>query len=298
MIDDRHEELAALHAFGLLEGTERASFESTLATNPALAALVCELRAASATLAHLAPTATPPPSLRASVLASVNAASVRGPAPVVPFSPFALQPWFGWATAACCALAAAWLGLLYISGRSDAALLRDTQAFNALSLQSAAQQLEAERLLTRHQRSLHENELAGLTQRIGTLTAQTADLSDQLRREGDLASLKITALASLLKNSPQAIAVAVWNPAKQAGVLQVEKLPALATGQDYQLWVVDPQYLDPLDAGTFTVDPETGAHRHPIKSKQPIKNIAAYAITQEVKGGVVKSAGPFLLLGK
>ncbi len=119
-----------------------------------------------------------------------------------------------------------------------------------------------------------------------------------MRREGDLASLKITALASLLKNSPQAIAVAVWNPAKQEGVLHVEKLPALATGQDYQLWVVDPQYVDPLDAGTFTVDPETGARRHPIKSKQPIKNIAAYAITQEVKGGVVKSAGPFLLLGK
>ena len=94
------------------------------------------------------------------------------------------------------------------------------------------------------------------------------------------------------------VTLAVWNPAKQEGVLQVEKLPALATDQDYQLWVVDPQYADPLDAGTFTVDPETGACRHQIKSRQPIQNIAAYAITREVKGGVVKSAGPFLLLGK
>ena len=298
MIDDRQEELAVLHAFDLLEGAVRVSFESTLATDPALAALVCQLRAASATLAHLAPTATPPTALRARVLASVSASSVRDPAPVVPFSPFAFQPWFGWATAACCALAAAWLSLLYVSGRSDATLLRDTQAFNALSLQSAAQQLEAERLLAQRQRSLHEDQLKTLTARVTTLTAEAADLSAQLKREGDLATLKITALASLLKNSPQAVAVAVWDPAKQAGVLHVENLPALASDQDYQLWVVDPQYKDPLDAGTFTVDPETGARRHSIKSKQPIANIAAYAITQEVKGGVVKSAGPFLLLGK
>lgn len=298
MIDDRREELAALYVFDLLEGSVSASFESALATDPALAALVCQLRSASATLAHLAPTATPPPALRARVLASVNAASVRDPAPVVSFSPFAFQPWFGWATAACCALAACWLGLLYASGRSDAALLRDTQAFNALSLQSADQQLEAERILAQRQRALHEDQLKALTERVTTLTARTADLSAQLRSEGDLANLKITALASLLQNSPQASAVAVWNPAKQEGVLHVEKLPALATDRDYQLWVVDPQYLDPLDAGTFTVDPETGARRHPIKSQQPIANIAAYAITQEVKGGVVKSAGPFLLLGK
>ena len=298
MIDASHEELAALYAFDLLAGTELAAFESALATNAALAALVCELRAASVTLAHLAPSATPPPSLRIRVLASVRASSERTPAPVIPFSPFDFQPWFGWAAAACCALSAAWLGVLYVSNRADAALQRDTQAFNALALQSAVQQLEAERILTQRQRSLHERELAAFTQRIDKLTARTADLSAQLKREGDLANLKITALASLLKNSPQALALAVWNPAKQEGVLQVEKLPALATDQDYQLWVVDPQYADPLDAGTFTVDPETGACRHQIKSRQPIQNIAAYAITREVKGGVVKSAGPFLLLGK
>ena len=57
-------------------------------------------------------------------------------------------------------------------------------------------------------------------------------------------------------------------------------------------------FFENFTAGTFTVDPETGARRHSIKSKQLIANIAAYAITQEVKGGVVKSAGPFLLLGK
>jgi hypothetical protein len=35
-----------------------------------------------------------------------------------------------------------------------------------------------------------------------------------------------------------------------------------------------------------------------FKSKQPIKAIAAYAVTMEKKGGVTKSAGPFLMLGK
>ena len=106
------------------------------------------------------------------------------------------------------------------------------------------------------------------------------------------------ALASLLKNSPQALAVAVWNPDKQEGVLKVEKLPALATDQDYQLWVVDPQYPNPVDGGVFTVDAQTGEARFQFKSKQPVKSINAFAVTLERKGGVPKAEGPFVLLGK
>ncbi len=298
MIGEHQEELAALYAFDLLEGTERTSFESALATNPALVALVCELRETSATLAHLAPAATLPPSLRPLVLASVDRASIHRPAPVIPFSRTALQPWLAWATAAAFALSAAWLGVLYVSDRSNAALLRDTQAFDTLSLQSANLQLEAERILAQRQRSLHENQLTTLTERIATLAARTADLSAQLKREGDLANLKITTLASLLKNSPQALAVVVWNPEKQEGVLKVEKLPPLAAHQDYQLWVVDPQYPDPVDGGIFVVDTQTGDARIQFHSKQPVTAVNAFAVTLERKGGVPKAEGPFVLLGK
>ena len=43
MIDERHEELASLYALDLLEGAERAQFETALARDPELQALVREL---------------------------------------------------------------------------------------------------------------------------------------------------------------------------------------------------------------------------------------------------------------
>lgn len=139
---------------------------------------------------------------------------------------------------------------------------------------------------------------AELGRQLGETRAQVAKLNDDLRYQGELAGLKITALASLLNNSPKALAVAVWDPKKQEGVLKVEKLPALLPSQDYQLWVVDPQYPNPVDGGVFTVDPETGEARIVIKAKQPVAAVNAFAVTLERKGGVPKAEGPFVLLGK
>jgi anti-sigma-K factor RskA len=308
MIEERHEELAALYALDLLEGRERSSFETSLAADDALTALVRELRDAGATLAYTAPAAVPPAALRTRVLASVSAAkSSHPPAKLLSF--FSVFPW---AVAAALTLSAAWLGQLYLAAQAEARLLRDTTSLAEISLKGTQQQLEAERILTRRRLLDSEQQTADalrllssartqLAERdtdLSTLNERVAALGSRLQRETDLAHLRITALASLLKNSPQALAVAVWHSDRQEGLLQVEKLPALATGQDYQLWVVDPQYPSPVDGGVFTVDPQTGEARIPFRSKLPIKNIAAYAITQEVKGGVAQSAGPFLLLGQ
>jgi anti-sigma-K factor RskA len=131
-------------------------------------------------------------------------------------------------------------------------------------------------------------------------SAQTriASLQHDLQAQGTLADFKIATLVSQLKNSPQAIAVAVWNPAKQEGVLKVDKLPALAADKTYQLWVVDPQYPHPVDGGVFTVDPKTGEQRVTFTGKQPIAAINAFAVTLERKGGVPVAEGPFVLVGK
>jgi anti-sigma-K factor RskA len=209
-----------------------------------------------------------------------------------------LRPWGGWAAAAGLALAATWLGILHVSSRSEASLLRDTQALSAVSLKIANQQLEAEQILAQRQLSLHRDQVAALNQRVDSLNARTAALTSQLQREGDLAALKITALSSLLKNSPQALAVAVWSDQKQAGILKVEKLPALAPDQDYQLWVVDPQYPNPVDGGVFVVDAQTGDASIQFHSKQRVNAVNAFAVTLERKGGVPKAEGPFVLLGK
>ncbi|MBI4624100.1 MAG: anti-sigma factor [Verrucomicrobia bacterium] len=286
MIDEHHEELASLYALDLLEGAELAQFEAAHAKDPALQKLVRELRESSAALAHLTQAPPPPASLKARVLALVDAhGAAATPGNVIrrPASPepgagsFALRHFIPWAAAAGLALAAGWVAQLYYISRSEIALLTNQQALAELALQSARNQLEAERLLAQRQLS---------------------DLTQQLKAQGDLANFKITTLASMLNNSPQALAVAVWDPARQEGILQVEKLPALATDRDYQLWVVDPQYPSPVDGGVFTVDARTGAARIPFKSKQPVKTIDAFAVTLERKGGVPKAEGPFVLLGK
>jgi anti-sigma-K factor RskA len=157
-----------------------------------------------------------------------------------------------------------------------------------------------------------ESQIAALSQRVDALAGASADLTRQLGEEKnrvakltedmrvqlDLTNYKITILASIAQNSPEALAAAVWNPANQEGVLKVEKLPALLPSQDYQLWVVDPQYENPVDGGVFTVDPQTGEARFTFKPNQPVKAVAAFAVTLERKGGVPKAEGPFVLLGK
>lgn len=238
-----------------------------------------------------------------------------------------------WAAAACFAVLAAWLGQRAVVSRSELAAARDRQALAEIALQSARQQLEAERIVLQRQAQDLEQKLAGttgelstlrtqldervaqvatLTGRLDAMTGASAQVARQLEEakdriarlsadivaQRDLADFKITTLASMLQNSPQALAVAVWDPAKQEGVLKVEKLPALLPSQDYQLWVVDPQYPNPVDGGVFTVDAKTGEARVKFKANQPVKAIAAFAVTLERKGGVPKAEGPFVLLGK
>ena len=144
--------------------------------------------------------------------------------------------------------------------------------------------------------------LAGASAEIGRQLGQAKDLvvmlTDEVKSQNALANLKITTLASMLKNSPEARAIALWDPAKQEGQLRVARLPALGANEDYQLWVVDPQYPNPVDGGVVTVDPQTGEARISFKAKQPVQAINAFAVTRERKGGVPKAEGPFVLLGK
>lgn len=342
MIDERHEELAALYALGLLEGDELARFQTALDQDPKLQALVRGFRETSAALAHSTPTAKPPAALRARVLASIAATAPAGRTSdnVIRGTNFRPLQFLPWAAAACFALASAWFGQRYLSMRTEAVMLSDQKTLAELELKGTRQQLEAERILVRQhltdltaqsadatkkladaqqrlatadtQLASQAQQIAEATRQIASATresetlgqqlanarTQLAALDRELKNQGELADFKITTLASMLNNSPQALAVAVWNPAKQEGVLTVQKLPALATDKDYQLWIVDPQYPNPVDGGVFTVDPQTGERRVSFKSKQPVKSIAAFAVTLERKGGVTKAEGPFVLLGK
>ncbi len=284
MIDEHQEERASLYALGLLEGTELTQFQAILAGQPELRSLVDQLVAAASNIAFMAPAMAPPTALKDRLMAQIATRPTPAEPPAGYVLPFRLSFWVPLAAAAGFALTAIWFGQLYLTTHTENALLQDQLFLADAALQSARNQLEAERLLANHQ--LH------------TSSQQVASLNQQMKEQGDLAQFKISTLASLLGNSPQAMAVAVWNPNTQEGVLSVEKLPALTPDKDYQLWVVDPQYPVPVDGGVFHVDPATGGAYVKFKADKPVKSIAKFAISLERKGGVPKAEGPMVLLSQ
>ncbi len=323
MTDETMQEYASLYVLDLLEGLELDAFQAQLARDPALRQLVRELAEAAAHLAHDAPDASPPAALKARILARLDTpAQAAAPATVIPFK---VPCWVPWAAAAVVVLTSAWLSQLYLGSRAAAALLRDQQLLADFELKSARHQLEAERIISRQELSAStagstdlnralqlarqqatdaeaqltrtQQLLAARDTQLAQATQLVADTEARARREADLASLKIATLASLLGSSPQALAVAVWSPTRQEGVLRVEKLPALAPDKDYQLWLIDPQYPIPVDGGVFTVDPASGAASYAFKAGKPVRAITKFAVSLERKGGVPRAEGPMVLFG-
>lgn len=278
MIDERHEELAALYAVDLLEGAEKNAFEAELARSAELRALVEQLRESSISLALATRQVEPPAALKARILDAVEnqSSGPATPAPSENLVPFPLARLVPWGIAACFAVAAAYFGLRTISLRSENTALRTERELAEVAYKIAQNQLGERTLLAEK---------------------MIADLGAKLQRSEDLSRLKITALASLLGNTPEAKAIAVWDPEQQSGLLTVEKLPAVAAEQDYQIWVIDPQYPIPVDGGVFKPD-STGRAVLTFKADKPVKQAAAFAISLEKKGGAPKAEGPLVLLGK
>ncbi|MFZ9682585.1 MAG: anti-sigma factor [Cephaloticoccus sp.] len=279
MSADQPEEFAALHALGLLEGDEQRAFADARATDAALDQLAEELEESAAQLAFLAPSIAPPAALKARLEAQLRPHSApSAPTRLIPW------PWLGWAAAASFAFLFAAAGLKVRTLQTENDLLRQGQALSDAALRSVQNQAEAEAILAQHE--LHDSK------------REVAELNLALQQQGDLARFKIAALTSLLGNSPEAIAVAVWNPDQQEGLLTVDHLPALAEDRDYQLWVIDPQYPIPVDGGVFRVDPATGRARYSFKADKPIKTVAKFAVSLERRGGVPKAEGPMVLLSQ
>lgn len=276
MITKRHEELAALRALGLLEGPERNAFDTERAGNPELDAFAGSLENSAAWLALAVPPVQPPAGLKDRILAGCTAPGRNEeppPAAIVSFPFLRVVPW---AAAALFTVTIAWLATQNLALRSANNALHTQQRLAEVAYATAQNQL-AERSL------LAETMINGLGAR--------------LRRSEDLARLKVSALASLAGNTAEAQAIAVWDPDLQAGLLTFEKLPAIADTQDYQIWVIDPAYPNPVNGGVFHVSAD-GRVALAFKPDQPVTQATAFAISLEKKGGVPKAEGPIVLLGK
>jgi len=131
------------------------------------------------------------------------------------------------------------------------------------------------------------HQLGDLSQLALSLESATNRLQQTLlalQETNRLANLRIAMLDSLLADAPQAIAVSLWDEAKQEGVFVSQNLKPLPAGRDYQLWVLD-HGTTPVDAGVFHVDGRGGV-RVEFKTKLPITVAGRFAVTEEVKGGV------------
>ena len=106
----------------------------------------------------------------------------------------------------------------------------------------------------------------------------------QLRETNRLANVRIALLSSMLTSQPKAVAVSVWDNQRQDGVFIVRNLKPPPSDRDYQLWVIDPKYAMPVDAGVFRVDAD-GNVRVDFRAKKPIQTADKFAVTIEKKGG-------------
>jgi anti-sigma-K factor RskA len=132
------------------------------------------------------------------------------------------------------------------------------------------------------------------------LAADRANMHQRLARlekRNAMAQMQIAMLASQLESAPRANAVVLWDPEKQEGVLKVAGVPPNEANRDYQLWIVDPEYKQPVDAGVFHVADEAPT-KISFKPKARINSAKAFAVSLERKGGVPKAEGPMVLMGK
>lgn len=118
----------------------------------------------------------------------------------------------------------------------------------------------------------------------------------ETRAADPLAQATIVSLASPKGEFPDAKATVAWQPDRQSGVITIQNMAPPGKGRDYQLWAVDANHKDPINAGIIHVDPN-GVTRVRFKPDQKAGQIKAFAISVEREGGVAKREGPIVMIG-
>ena len=120
--------------------------------------------------------------------------------------------------------------------------------------------------------------------------------ADRLRKADILKQMKIATLSAQNDAYAKAGAVVVWDEAKQRGVVKLSNFPPVASGKDYQLWVINSKQGAPISGGVVPVSAD-GAARVAFTPNQPVKKADKFAISIEKEGGAPTAAGPIVLAG-
>ncbi len=144
-------------------------------------------------------------------------------------------------------------------------------------------------------------ELSALREEKAQLQTRLVALEDELtRKEEQLRVLSAKEIhISLMSGSavnPVAYGKIIWDPDRRSAILHVSNLPAVPETKDYQLWII--QERKKISAGVFAVH-DTAASFFRIDSLAVTnpKEIAAFAVTLEPKGGMPQPTGEIYMVG-
>jgi len=260
MIDEHRQDLAAEYALGSLDPESARAFEAILAGDAELKDLADGLRETAAALAHAAPPQLPPPELREKVLARIRGELQSSTSETVP-APSPVAPIKPAETPA--------------PSTSGSNLIPWAIAAG-LAITTAAMWMERDQL-----------------------RKETVELRKDLQaahQRDEFSKIRIATLTSQVDAYSKATAAIVWDAEKQRGIIKLANIPPAAAGKDYQLWVIDPKYPNPVNGGVVPVGAD-GIARVAFKPDQPIKKADKFAISVEPEGGVPKATGPIVFLG-
>ncbi|HUL52274.1 MAG TPA: anti-sigma factor [Opitutaceae bacterium] len=196
------------------------------------------------------------------------------PAPDGPAVPHPVLAWLPWIAAGAFALLAGFLAQAHFAARTEMIALREQAALSNIRDRSLQQQLEAERILA---------------------ARRVADLLAEAQDPARLAGLQLVVLVAPADAPASGMAIAAWDPVGQEGRLAVANLPPPATDKDYQLWIFDPLYADPVNAGVLALPPAAGEARLRFKPDRPVTSATRFAVSLERKGGAPRAEGPTIL---
>ena len=306
MIDETLHDLAVAYVLGELKGAEGIRFLTLLDSDPELRQAVRELEETLGEVALTVPRVAAPARVGVRLSKEIRSQKVirlnflplgLAAAIVIGCALFAVEResqkaveiagWREKATAYETALAA----LREKSGVAERELasLQQKSATDERALASLrAKEAAAESALA----SLQQKD-AGAEGEIRRLT----DLAEGYRKKSDISEMKIATLSAQVKSYASALAVVVWDAGKQEGLVKLDKLPKLPAGKDYQLWVLDPSYKQPVSAGVVAAD-ASGFARTVFKPAQEIHGADHFAVSIEKAGGSVAPQGQIVLVGQ
>ena len=288
-----NQELAALWALDLLDPVEAQSFHAAMMASPELLTHALSLQDAWAALALSLLPQVPPSHLKAKTMAALSVtrrflnpshrpAAISKPSirstrkPSVAsngLSPLRALPWVA-------AVAMGGVAMLtYRESRQDRLRMSQLET----QLQRRAGELHA----ARSQVATTATQLAVANRAVAEAQLEQEALLDQ----NSMNKMEIASLLSTLEAYKEGVAVVLWNPETQEGVLKLERMPLIPADKDYQLWVIDTDKETPVDAGVVKIN-ATGVAKINFKPQEPVTGAGSFALSLENKYGSTSQTGP------